>query len=49
MSAGVNCELALTYMPINPDSGTLALAFTYTNDAGLMKSGTVLIPYAATP
>jgi len=47
VSAGVNCQLALTYMPINPDSGTLALGFTYTNDAGLMKNGTVLIPYTA--
>jgi hypothetical protein len=48
VSAGVGCQLALTYMPINPDSGTLALGFTYTNDSGLMKSGTVLIPYTAT-
>jgi hypothetical protein len=49
VSAGVNCELALTYMPTNPDSGTLALGFTYTNDSGSVQSGTVSIPYTATP
>jgi hypothetical protein len=48
VSAGVICQLALTYMPTNPDSGTLALGFSYTNDSGLMKGGTVLIPYTAT-
>jgi hypothetical protein len=48
VSAGVNCQLALMYQPTNPDGGTLALGFTYTNDSGLVKSGTVLIPYTAT-
>jgi hypothetical protein len=48
VSAGVSCQLALTYQPVNPDSGTLALGFTYTNDSGAMKSGTVLIPFTAT-
>jgi hypothetical protein len=48
VSAGVNCQLALTYMPTNPDGGTLALGFSYTNDSGVVKSGTVLIPYTAT-
>jgi hypothetical protein len=47
VSAGVNCQLALTYAPLIPDAGTLALGFTYTNDSGTVKSGTVLIPYAA--
>ncbi|HEY6456607.1 MAG TPA: hypothetical protein VIY90_15145 [Steroidobacteraceae bacterium] len=49
VSAGVNCQLALTYMPAIADSGTLALGFSYTNDSGSVKSGTVLIPYTATP
>ena len=49
VSAGVSCQLALTYMPTNPDSGTLALGFTYTNDSGSVKSGTVSIAYTATP
>lgn len=48
VSAGANCQLALMYQPTNPDSGTLALGFTYTNDSGSIKNGTVLIPYAAT-
>jgi hypothetical protein len=48
VSAGVNCQLALNYEPLNPDAGTLALGFTYTNDSGAVKSGTVLIPYTAT-
>ncbi len=47
VSAGVNCQLALTYQPTNPDGGTLTLGFTYTNDSGSVKSGTVLIPYTA--
>jgi hypothetical protein len=49
VSAGGACQLALAYLPTNPDSGTLALGFTYTNDSGSVKSGTVLIPYTATP
>jgi hypothetical protein len=48
VSAGVNCQLALTYQPTNPDGGTLTLGFTYTNDSGTVKSGSVLIPYTAT-
>jgi hypothetical protein len=48
VSAGVSCQLALTYQPANPDTGTLTLGFTYTNDSGLTKNGTVLIPYTAT-
>ena len=49
VSAGVSCQLALTYQPTNADSGTLTLGFTYTNDSGTVKSGTVLIPYTAGP
>ena len=49
VSAGVVCQLALTYQPTSADSGTLPLGFTYTNDSGLVKSGTVVIPYTATP
>jgi hypothetical protein len=48
VSAGVTCQLALNYEPMNPDAGTLALGFTYTNDSGAVKNGTVLIPYTAT-
>lgn len=49
VSAGVTCQLALNYQPTSPDSGTLTLGFTYTNDSGMVKTGTVLIPYTATP
>jgi hypothetical protein len=49
VSAGVGCQLGFTYQPTSTDSGTLTLGFTYTNDSGMVKSGTVLIPYAATP
>jgi hypothetical protein len=49
VSAGGSCQLTLTYQPTNPGSGTLAFGFTYTNDSGSMKTGTVSIPYAATP
>jgi hypothetical protein len=48
VSAGVSCQLALTYQPTNPDAGTLSLAFAYTNDSGAVKSSTVSIPYTAT-
>jgi hypothetical protein len=49
VSGGASCQLSLTYQPTNPDSGSLALGFTYTNDAGSVKTGTMSIPYAATP
>jgi hypothetical protein len=49
VSAGTPCQLTLSYLPTNPDSGTLTLGYTYLNDSGSAKSGTVLIPYTATP
>jgi hypothetical protein len=49
VSGGISCQLALMYQPVNPDSGTLTLGFSYTNDSGSVKSGTVLLPYTATP
>ena len=48
VSAGASCQLALTYLPVNPDAGTLSLGYSYTNDSGAMKSGTVSVPYTAT-
>jgi hypothetical protein len=47
VSAGTACQLALSYQPANPDGGTLTLGFTYTNDSGMVKSGTALIPFTA--
>ncbi|HZO22471.1 MAG TPA: hypothetical protein VFB37_08180 [Steroidobacteraceae bacterium] len=49
LSIGTSCQLALTYAPTMPDMGTLSLGFSYTNNAGMLKSGTVSISYTATP
>ncbi|HTV79587.1 MAG TPA: hypothetical protein VMF03_15130 [Steroidobacteraceae bacterium] len=49
VSAGSSCQLSLSYQPTGADSGSLALGFTYVNDSGVAKSGTVSIPYTAGP
>jgi hypothetical protein len=49
VSAGIACQLPLTYQPTGADSGTVQLGFSYTNDSGSVKSATVSIPYTATP
>jgi hypothetical protein len=49
VSNGGACQLALTYQPMVVGSGTLALGFTYTNDSGTVKTGTVSVAYTATP
>jgi hypothetical protein len=41
------CQLPLTYAPTALDSGTLSLGFSYSNDAGIAKTGTVNIAYRA--
>lgn len=48
VSTGNGCQLALTFAPLTAGSGTLALSYTYTDNAGEAKSGSVSIPYAAT-
>jgi len=48
VSAGTACQLALSYAPSAVDSGTLMLGYSYTNDAGIAKTGTVDIAYRAT-
>ncbi len=40
MSAGASCQLSLTYAPTAADAGSLSLGFTYTNNSGIVKSGT---------
>jgi hypothetical protein len=47
VGTGATCQLAFVYEPVNPDTGNLTLEFTYTNDSGLVKTGTVSIPYTA--
>lgn len=49
LSVGTGCQLPLTYAPAAPDSGTLLLGYSYTNDSGSVKSGTVSLGYTATP
>jgi hypothetical protein len=48
VSVGAGCQLALTYAPTAAATGTLTLGFSYTNDAGIAKTGTVSIAYTAT-
>jgi hypothetical protein len=49
VSVGATCHLPLTYAPTAAASGTLTLAFSYTNNSGVSKTGTVSINYVATP
>ena len=49
VSIGTACQVALSYAPTAAASGTLAFGFSYTNSAGTAKTGTVSIPYTATP
>lgn len=48
LSTGNGCQLGLVYAPGAAGAGTLALAFSYVDNAGTQKTGTVSIPYAAT-
>ncbi|HEY6484030.1 MAG TPA: hypothetical protein VIY54_10960 [Steroidobacteraceae bacterium] len=45
ISTGNGCQLPLSYAPSSVGNGTLNLSYTYTNDAGIAKSGTISIPY----
>ncbi len=47
-SSGTGCQLLLTYAPTLAGSGTLILSYTYVNNAGQSKSGSVNIAYRAT-
>jgi hypothetical protein len=48
VSSGNSCVLGLDYAPSAIASGTLALGYSYTDNAGTAKTGTVSIPYAST-
>jgi hypothetical protein len=48
VSTGTGCQLPLSYAPTLPGSGTLTLNYSYNDDSGTAKTGTVNIPYAAT-
>jgi hypothetical protein len=47
VSDGTVCQLPLKFAPTAVGSGTLTLGFSYTNDAGYAKTGTVSIMYRA--
>jgi hypothetical protein len=49
VSTGSACQLDLTYAPTAADSGTLSLNYSYDSDSGAPKTGSVSIPYTATP
>ncbi len=48
VSTGNGCQLAMTYAPIAGGSGSLTLQFSYADNAGAAKNGTLIIPYTAT-
>ena len=47
VSNGTVCQLPLVYAPTALGSGTLSLGFSYSNDAGIAKTGTANIAYRA--
>ncbi len=48
VSTGSGCLLNLVYHPTTSGSGTVTLNYSYTNNAGTGKTGTVMVSYAAT-
>jgi hypothetical protein len=48
VSVATPCRLSLSYAPLIAASGTLMLGFSYTNDSGVVKTGTTAIVYGAT-
>lgn len=48
VSTGNTCQLSFGYAPTSAGTGTLTLAYGYTDNAGEAKTGSVNMPYAAT-
>lgn len=48
VATGNNCQLQLSYAPTVIGSGTLTLNYSYLDNSGAAKTGTVSIPYSAT-
>jgi hypothetical protein len=48
-STGTGCQLALNYAPTVNGSGTVSLGYSYNDDSGAAKTGTVSINYASIP
>jgi hypothetical protein len=49
VSTGTACQLSLIYAPAAADSGTLSLSYSYDDNSGTPKLGTVSLPYSAAP
>jgi hypothetical protein len=47
VSTGNGCQLTLDCTPTVVDSGTLSLAFTYADNSGATKNGTVAVSYVS--
>jgi uncharacterized lipoprotein len=47
VSTGSGCVLSLTYAPAAAAGGTLSLTYSYNDDSGTAKTGSVSIPYTA--
>ena len=48
-SVGTQCQLSLTYAPTVAATGTLIFGFSYVNNSGFQKTGTVSLAYTAGP
>ena len=48
VTPGTACQISLSYTPAVADSGTLTLSFSYMNNSGLSKTGSISVPCAAT-
>jgi hypothetical protein len=48
-STGTGCQLPLIYAPTINGSGSVALGYSYLDDAGTAKNGTASIAYASVP
>ena len=48
VSTGTGCQITLTYAPTVIATGTLSLTYSYTDDSGSPKTGSVSIGYLAT-
>jgi hypothetical protein len=46
VSTGNGCQLTLAYAPTAPGGGTLTLSYSYTDDSGASKTGSLNIPYS---
>jgi len=49
VNSGTGCQLALTYAPVAADAGSLTLDFSYINNSGIVKTGTIAVSYTAGP